>query len=51
MNYTDIIRKNQDFIHNGLNQINSQLVPMGFIRNIASKHHAPVDAGLRNMGV
>jgi len=28
MNYTDIIRKNQDFIHNGLNQINSQLVPM-----------------------
>ena len=28
MNYTDIIKKNENYIHNGLNQIQSQLVPM-----------------------
>lgn len=28
MNYTEIIRKNENYILNGLNQINSQLVPM-----------------------
>ncbi|HMS64539.1 MAG TPA: ATP-dependent Clp protease proteolytic subunit [Ignavibacteria bacterium] len=28
MNYTDIIKKNESYINNGLNQINSQLVPM-----------------------
>ena len=28
MNYTNIIRKNEELLHHGLNQINSQLVPM-----------------------
>ncbi|MBK6774048.1 MAG: ATP-dependent Clp protease proteolytic subunit [Ignavibacteria bacterium] len=28
MHYTDLIKKNEAFIHQGLNQINSQLVPM-----------------------
>lgn len=28
MNYTSIINNNKDFLHDGLNQINSQLVPM-----------------------
>ncbi|MCB0728527.1 MAG: ATP-dependent Clp protease proteolytic subunit [Ignavibacteria bacterium] len=28
MNYSNIIKKNEDFLHHGLNQINSQLVPM-----------------------
>ena len=28
MHYTDLIKKNEGFIHKGLNQINSQLVPM-----------------------
>jgi len=28
MNYTDVIKRNEDFIHNGLNQVNNQLVPM-----------------------
>ncbi len=28
MHYTDLIKKNEGFIHQGLNQINSQLVPM-----------------------
>jgi len=28
MNYTDIIKRNEDFIHTGLNQVNNQLVPM-----------------------
>ncbi|MBL8006699.1 MAG: ATP-dependent Clp protease proteolytic subunit [Ignavibacteria bacterium] len=28
MNYTDLIKKNESYIHHGLNQINSQLVPM-----------------------
>jgi len=28
MNYTEIIKRNERFIHHGLNQVNSQLVPM-----------------------
>lgn len=28
MNYSNIIKKNEDLLHHGLNQINSQLVPM-----------------------